>query len=267
MTDTEPGLRKINGIVGFFDILGYASFMERNSDIDAIAEVFQTINGIRPEMKKVLQESFNRLPEPNGDPVIKFVDELQLVVFSDTILVIATFPEPDVGRAQYALTHVIACAILSRRMFESGLPLRGSINTGEIFVQENCFAGQAIISAYNDSRELNLAATIVHDDVLKAFDGFPADWQRTKVLGSHFVQKYPAPLKSGQSARVNIVNFVGIYENGPRIDPDVRQWVARAFWGHKKEIGPDAYAKLFNTEMLCRFLLEYAPSRPPKLSD
>jgi hypothetical protein len=260
--DYPTSVTKINGIVGFFDILGYASFMEQNSDIDAITNVFQIINGIRPEMKKVLHQSFNRLTEAEDDPVIKFVDELRLVVFSDTILVIAKFPENDVGRATYTLTHVIACAILSHRMFENGLPLRGSINTGEIFLQENCFAGQAIIAAYNDSRELNLAATIVHDDVLKAFDRFPADWQRTNVLVSHFVQKYPAPLKGGRSARAKLLNFVGIYERDLKMSPDVRQWVARAFWGHKKEVTPDVYEKLFNTEMFCRFLIEYAPRNP-----
>lgn len=145
-------------IVGFFDILGYTSFLE-NSETEIIARsVLKIINSIP---KVVKDEASLIFPD-----ILNKYQEINFLVFSDSILMTLELESPSITIGNYnKWSRFIICAVfLYRMLLTSGLPVRGAISHGDIVIDKNCFAGEPIVNAYKLSTNLNLSATVVADE-------------------------------------------------------------------------------------------------------
>lgn len=106
-----------NGLIGFFDILGYQSFLENNDAETAASEVLDTINNIDTRVSSGLMASVKE----NGEDLKAAVDSIQWLVFSDTILMAMEWDEADTYRwAVFSAAAIELC----RQMFDFGLPRR-----------------------------------------------------------------------------------------------------------------------------------------------
>jgi hypothetical protein len=245
------------GWVGFFDILGYANLLQRNEPELIAEEVVplltsctkpEVINWIDSFLEKLrirnFEDSFTN-PQSRAQFFGKFLDDLNLLLFSDTILI--TMPTDrckDVESNPRFLIFYVACEILQFKLFRAGLPLRGAIDFGRFFVHDTFFAGHPIVNAYELCNGLELAACVVSKAAYDQMQGLKGFGRGSDL----FVSEYLVPTKNGE--RHFFVTRSFVYEK----NVDIRQQVMNAFWAHRKDITIDAQKKALNTEQWLRYL-------------
>lgn len=235
-----------HGIVGFFDILGYTNFLENNDAQDAATVIVDVLTKLHEKVPKLATEVFQHTAEEFRKPL----DRVEWLVFSDTILVVLPWSKAEVDRYRFNewVAFTMIAQILSRMMFDYGLPLRGAITTGDFVLEGNCFAGKSIIEAHHLSESLDLAATALSRG---AAQDMQVLFKKNGYSPHHLFQEYLLPLK-GQSHAKHLV-----LSPTPCVKPfqgDIPQLVAETFWRHNKDVPVNVVPKLKNTEMLFRFL-------------
>jgi hypothetical protein len=243
------------GIIGFFDILGYKSFLE-NNPAHAAREVVDELVGLEKSMAEEIRKAFSRAQTPaKAEEVVSL---LKWLVFSDTILLYTVFEDSDSPgkRSNRWISLNFACLLLWRRMFEFGLPLRGVVHAGEFLVEGTCFAGRAIVEAYHLAQDLELSACVYSH---AAFDALVhlANNPHDELLWSYIptqLFEYQIPRRSQKSERMFASNPLTIVLQGQQqyFSGDIRQLVHEAFWKHNKDIPEPAQMKLRNTEQFLR---------------
>ena len=243
------------GIIGFFDILGYQSFLENNRGDGAqqvlsyLAKLEEALPG---EMLKAL--SYAQAAEKAQE----LVALIKWLVFSDTIMLYTPFLDTDslAQRSNRWIVMHLACLLLWRRMFEYGLPLRGVIHTGEFLVQKNCFAGIAIAEAYTLSQDLDLAVCVYSPqafiELIKQANE-PVEPLLWRYIPTQIFE-YQAPRKTPKQPRLAVINPLTLILNGQErySQQDMGQIVYECLIRHNKDIPPKAQSKLDNTEQFMR---------------
>lgn len=258
------------GFVAFFDILGYKQIM-LNNDIHKTAQlVSDTLINIPANIIKNVKTGEN-MPETDQfevkqttiDSWQKTLSKINWLIFSDSILISLPFePQaPLLQILQHYAAFVIVCATLLNKTFSAGLPLRGAISFGEFFIEEKCFAGKPIISAYRTAQELEFSGCILAEDannfvsqlrkevIKKGHENMLTMLDQTTIL-------YLVPKKGAPSKRNRTINWVALdLEDFPKIEGNIRDYVTTAFLSHNKIALPLVQAKITNTEMFIRHVL------------
>ncbi len=239
------------GLVAFFDILGYQNIID-NNEIDSVSTL---ISGTLRKLPEILRKEARSLfkEEVVQDFVDKqYLSKINVRLISDSILASFCVSDPkDTADDEPMLMWWIFlkyCSLLARQMFALGVPVRGAIDHGMFYLDEQCFAGKPIINCYRLSQQLNLSGVVLVDttyekylELLKA-DNVPlADYNWNP--GMHCL----IPLKGGEDTRLYTLDWW----NHESTD-DVRQQIFEAFHAHQKDIRQDALSKLENTEMTAR---------------
>jgi len=172
-----------NGLIGFFDILGYQAFLENNppeTAADTVLAVLGKLTGLKDEMLLHMMKDLGVLQD-------RIEVEPQWLVFSDTVLLYldlnkVTEPlgqEPE-SRGQKIELHfyvfLLQCIALWKAMFAAGLPLRGAITQGNYLVKGPCFAGIPIVQAHQLGNDLNCAGVAIDQSV--------EQWRNTNLPGA-----------------------------------------------------------------------------------
>ncbi|MEQ8261207.1 MAG: hypothetical protein RH947_13005 [Alcanivorax sp.] len=234
------------GIVGFFDILGYTNFLQNNEAEQAARVVVDILNKIDRKVPELCSDIFDDAKSEFTD----VIERIEWLVFSDTILMALPWQQGEIDEIRFNewVAFTMAAQVLSRLMFDVGLPLRGGITVGEFLVEGNCFAGTPIIEAYRLSESLELSATALspaaQEDLKNLFRNSGYTW-------SHMYQEYLVPKKN----HINEKHLV--LSPTPCVMPhigDISQMVAESFFGNKKDVPPNVIHKLKNTEMYFRYV-------------
>ena len=257
------------GIIGFFDILGYQSFLENNEDVagEATEEVLNFIVTLEKRIPERILLNISR----NYKAVKKLLNEIKFLVFSDTILLTSTYVKnDDLDRKidKWAL-FLVASLHLNRWMFEYGLPLRGVITIGNFLIKEHCFAGKPIVDAYKMCHDLDLAACVMTDNAYQEVTNLINSSERKKIkkLLNDSIVKYLIPRKGGKEEKLptlNLLTFRGLKPKSKKSNvkskdnkTDVRQFIFNSFWKHNKDIKQEALSKVMNTEQYLRFIIRF----------
>lgn len=237
----------MNAIIGFFDILGYTNLLKQNDVGEITQKVIDIILNAKSEIYK---QNFESKTHPKAADVYKFI-EWRIV--SDSILVYSEFKLKnaiDVHWTQFLLFS----NIFQKYMFEEGLPVRGVINTGDIYIKENCFAGKPIIDAYELSKKIKMAACILHKDanvelkkivfsnlpessVYDLLIDYPFIYDRLfdcMLKGCTFIPKealFKAPEEFGNSYFLNMMILKGNTK-----EKSIEKYVEDSFSKHNKKI-------------------------------
>ena len=134
------------GIVGFFDILGFKHVADVETD-EALAGVARLVED------KILRIR-DRLAQEIPSEAALFNSSVHSCIFSDTILLWCEIPvPPHPYSAEYEVIYWNAffrvCTGLMRLMFNDGFPLRGAISAGKFFVKGYCFVGRPIMRCHS----------------------------------------------------------------------------------------------------------------------
>ena len=247
---SDPTQRQ-QGIIGFFDILGYSSFLENNEPEDAAKTVLATLLDLQKQVIELHKEQF---PAPNGCVVTRTMDEIKCLVFSDTILL--ALPSPHNLKDEFRTFHWILflnhSILLYRHLFCSGLPIRGTITYGDFLIKETCFAGRPIIDAYRLTQRLDLAAVVISDEAKSQMSKI--DDPKLKEALQVLSLEYLVPLNDGDVVRLNTLQPCTPQMKFSLKSIDIRQQVVECFWAHRKDIAPATLNKLNNTETFLRFV-------------
>jgi hypothetical protein len=253
------------GIIGFFDILGYQSFLDNNAEGDtkAVEVVLESLLAMPKQCSDHFEETFGKVEKNfgNGNELVKRIsNEIQSLIFSDTILLTCPYgaEENDETKLVRWLIFNYRAATLQRKMFDSGLPVRGAISHGDYILAESCFAGRSIIEAYRVCNQLDVAAVVLTESAKNEIAKRNKTCNPGEKLAdvfSNIIVEYLMPMKGLITERLYTINFAFL-EAPPflSLEGDERKLVSDCFWKHNKDIPPGIYDKLNNTEMLLRFL-------------
>ncbi|MEW6358924.1 MAG: hypothetical protein AB1696_21510 [Planctomycetota bacterium] len=245
------------GIVGFFDILGYENLLENNEPEDVLKNVISAIEQVPSETIRNISGGLNSPRFGNSRAVI---NELDWLAFSDTILLTMPYEsDDDTGKALKWVVFLLASEKLMQLMWIKGLPLRGAVDIGRFVVKGNFFAGRPIVEAYRMSHSLDLAAAVLTKRAEDEFRGLllQDDYRQIHDQLRLIVVDYLVPRKREKPEKLTTLNFFSVIGGGhylPTGDP--RQFVCRTFWKNNKDIPREAQSKVDNTEQYVRFLIE-----------
>jgi hypothetical protein len=256
------------GIIGFFDILGYQSFLVNNEDV--AGESTEKVLNFIVNLEKNIQSHVRNILK-NSKNFKKLVDEIKFLVFSDTILLTTTYArnEGNDRKTDRWILFLVASLKLNRWMFEYGLPLRGVITTGNFRIKEHCFVGKPIIDAYELCHDLDLSACVMTDKSFQEVTNLINSSKRKKIkkLLNASIVKYLIPKKGGKEEKLPTLNLFTLSGLKPKSKKsnvkskdnkiDIRQFVFNSFWKHNKDIPQEALNKVMNTEQYLRYIIRF----------
>ena len=150
------------GVVGFFDILGFGSYLKNDPDVRS-KQALEVLLKIRDEVPSRIKK---RVPDA-------LVAEMSWNIFADSILLTMPYPETkdklgaESQKRRRWLTFLFSSVVLLDHMFDQGLPIRGAITFGKYFCHENCLAGRAVVEAHELEQRINLSGAVLHESAEK----------------------------------------------------------------------------------------------------
>ncbi len=241
----------MKGLVGFFDILGYQSFLENNSASESALSVLDIINDTPKQAKANIEKATKADPDFEG--VSKALTHL---VFSDTIVFTLAYPENASADWVYlARIYLSVCSSwLTSAMFENGLPIRGVLHEGEFIIKEHCLAGKAIVEAYQLCSLLDFSGVVLSKSLGKSFIAS----QKAGAIGNDSLPlfNYLAPLKDGSEMKLVHANWLSYLTVREGFKKDAEGYVLSAFWAHQKDCPKSVDQKVHNTVKVMRKMLQ-----------
>jgi hypothetical protein len=242
----------MNGLIAYFDILGYQSFLENNSGAESALKVLELITGIPKANAARLSEQWKANETGNmGEMAKEIANSLRHLIFSDTIVLSLPYPHAATDKwKENALAYIgLVSALLSAEMFDQGLPVRGALVEGTFVVKESCLAGKAVVEAYRMCESLDLASVVFSPDL--------SPRTREAFIGSSYERyfvHYMTPLKGLPEKRFLHLNWAAFLPEGVRTRflSDISTFVLRSFWAHEKDCPLAVDQKIHNTQKLAR---------------
>ena len=252
MTKTQKGL------IGFFDILGYQSLLANNEPEIIVKSVLPLLTNLKTTLPDFLKDQiFEALNDFDSQDysseviknhLYKYIDEIEWLVFSDTILL--NMPVESIANESFKMAvFFTASTYLLRAMFDAGLPLRGSIDFGKYYIESNCFAGQPIVNTYQVAESLELSACVLSVNLMNEIDNLLKNEPIETSKFKHHLLSYLVPTKNGEKYCYSLLYFPSI-TNGN----DMRSTILSSFWKHKKSIPTSVQNKIENTEQWFHFV-------------
>lgn len=247
----------MQGILSFFDILGYQSYLENNTSSESALEVLELITSIPHVIKNDFRQKWIEA-SPDQNIATEIDNSLKMLIFSDTIVLAIEYPEnADNTWKETCLAYMImSSARLMARMFVFGLPMRGVIHTGDFIIKDICLAGKAVVEAYKICNSLNLSAFVISKELeieLKTYQMRQKPLFQTHNFGIYFV-KYLTQLRDNVEAKYLHFNWFSYldFSDDTSYKNNIDSFVFNHFWAHQKDISMEANNKVFNTIKLFR---------------
>lgn len=269
MDDLKPQ----EGIIGYFDILGYAKFMENNDVNTVAANVVETLTNLKKQVPETIYNYFKNWKI--NDTSLKMIKELaegiNWLIFSDTILLTSNY-SVDEGKKleekqfiklmQWAI-FVCTSSFLVRHMFEFGLPVRGVITKGKFIMKDSCYTGKPLIDAYNLANILDLSVCVITNIAYEEVENLVQFIKKIDVVLSRILQNafeyYLVPKKNEESPEklftLNFFCYLGVWKFYEFSKTDVKQMILDAFSKHNKSVTEREQNKVTNTEKHFLFLI------------
>jgi len=248
-----------HGLVGFFDILGYQQLICNNDIIPSAQLVSELIVGLADKVKKnLVLKSADDYKKKELESDLAMITSITI---SDSIVLFCPLNVPHRHPKTIAMVFTGYCSMLLRSSFDIGLPLRGAIDKGDYYHENNCFAGEPIINAYKLAESLPLSGAAITNSFAqwlddKATTGKPLDdYYTSKLL-------FPMAIEYGDEkiTRYFIDWFAPFKDWGP-LPSDLRDYVHTAFLAHNKDLMGSAVNKADMTEISIRKSVLRTPAK------
>jgi len=132
-------------IVAFIDILGFREIVMQSG--------FEEVNKIYDEFKGSVDDGVKRslfLLQRRPDKEIELdLNKVKVLVFSDCI--VWCYPTDGLKQPEYFMIMMALKGFffqIQNRVFHQGVPIRGGISIGNLFIQENKVFGAGLVKAY-----------------------------------------------------------------------------------------------------------------------
>ena len=240
----------MNGIIAFFDILGYKSFLKNNDAETSAQKVLDIISGTPAE----LLDGYAELKNDKLQAMLK--TQVKHLVFSDTIVLsLSWLPKAEEKIDRYTsimyFEHILVHLFI--KMFNAGLPVRGGISEGKFFIQDYCLAGDAVNLAHELCESIDCSGLVFGKELGASI--ITVNKQR------HLT--YYTPFKKNdtisEAPYLHCNWLFALKRSFPKqyalAVADPAMFVARAFWCHNKDMPLSTDRKFENTVKLVRRLI------------
>lgn len=251
------------GFIGFFDILGYGSFLE-SGITEVTLKVLDILSDLPRRMISETNDFFGNVPD---EDIQWELDRIIPLVVSDSILLRSSYDEDrdPAKRTAQAATFLVTACVFQRIMFEEGLPVRGAIAFGEFIFVDHAFAGKPIIDAYKLGHSLNLAACVLHETTENEFKALIVAAPEFKGFLGEGLQlvRYRTPVKD-VTKKLNLLCLNLVWPTLKGYTPlkertSLRRYVLEQFSAYNKQVGPNEDSKIENTEEFLQLLYDRFP--------
>ncbi len=248
----------MNGYIGFFDILGYQSFLKNTTNDNEQKRILQEIVAIRNSIPSSVRTSG---PEKLPSGLNKIINEIQWIIFSDTI-VFAIEESTVIEHTLYqCITAFTTVKHLMTRMFNYGFPLRGALHYGQYNVIESCMAGTGILEAHDAGQNLDLSGCVLTQPLI-------AKWESVSNSENTFLNEiscdYAVPVSGNKIKKQKCLMWFGKDDEDKKMQSDEIKnilkedkydlYVRNAFWKHNKTVSDSkTKRKLKETERFIRY--------------
>ena len=245
-------MNKKTGLVAFFDILGYQSFLEQNEPELAAGKISEFVEKVKDFPKdtfmKLIVPDEKEKPEANHH-ITKLLNEITCFIISDAIILALEVDSSQTADSTFRKRYfIVYCSMLFNELFSYGFPPRGAIEYGDYILLKTqdslLFAGKPIVDAYQSAMNLDLSACQVSNSL-----GEPPN-----AFENHTYLKYKTPLKTGDERELKLLMsfYFDVQENTYHTISDLTQFVVDSFTAHKKMIDKSVRNKIVNTELFLR---------------
>lgn len=246
------------GIVAYFDVLGYQSFLE-NNDIEVCREAIEEIFVKIPER---VGTNFDYSLAP-ADEVLQCIDKYfkshPITTFiSDTIIFFFDFDLIEEDKIPILLHQILYYLLFFVRIsLEEGFPMRGYVDYGQFYYNndgnKNIIAGKTIVNCYQGANNLNFSGLILSECMYKYYEEFKSNEVIKKIFDQKAIHKYLVDTKNGECSKY-VGNFL-FSDNNAMIEADLVQYIFKNFHKHNKEINNEVMEKIKNTEKIMRHFI------------
>lgn len=198
-------------IIAFLDVLGYRSLIE-NNELDEVAKL---IDSTFLEIPPMLGKKFEGICPPSTNSKLWNTSIPGHIIVSDSILIYSQFitiTNDDLTSGLFnsdkLFLFFLYLEYVSFFMLHAGLPVRGGIDMGQIYINQSTFVGKPIVRAYEIAEELDFAGIVFHPEnkenfeVLEEMCGENNAWN---IRDFFFNARYP--LKSGNTRQGLVFNY------------------------------------------------------------
>lgn len=255
-------------IVGFFDILGFSQL----ADVDTDDKLARAARLIKQQLVEIPQDAAKELDV--WPPL--FNKQLNWCIFSDTILLWYDIP-PNEPEVYYWYYFFGVCARLMTQTFNAGLPLRGAISTGKIWVDDHCFVGKPIIECYKLANRTDWAGCVL---TRAAKSRLKQLWSNPESISIRICMeqvclRYKVPMKSPRTVKEHnskgrsqmVIKWFHDDRRAAPADmaPAIPGVARKSFKAHGKRLTKDAKRKLKHTTEFLVFVDSlYANANRPR---
>ena len=255
--NVESGIK--TGFIGWFDILGYKSFLERSD----LAHAVKVVREVQAEIRLAGTERFEGIVScvPGSQVEEKVVARevfasIIWMIFSDTVLLGLPVPEGEkTWKARLRIATFLELAkYVHLDFFFAGLPLRSAISFGRFYVHDNLslFAGSPLVEAHDWAESQNWSGCVFTPSAERIVNQLSAESrQEARELLNMYSIRHPVCLlakhSDGKTTREMLcLNWV---KSKPGFaGMDVAGFVRDRFSAHNKDISSGSVqSKIDNT--------------------
>lgn len=248
---------KKKGVVCFFDILGYQNIIKQDNYELASNVIEKILYKVPIDALETTKQLFNNKNNATFDAAILSIKKSRPVIVSDSILYVLPLNGKKSDSVRL-IVFIIYMAHFVRMNFELGLPLRGAIDFGEVYIHKNSFAGSSIVDTYTLSSKMEYSGCILTDRFMKMYNDVLLPEFEKAAAG--FPIKIMSPFKDGNKIMYNL-NWVNPFPKFGNFDREVRQYIFDSFFEHNKDVSDREIEKINNTEKLIRYCLHLFKKR------
>jgi hypothetical protein len=247
------------GLVGWFDILGYESFLA-NSELAYAGEVIRDVmagtQARGAEHIESILADFQSPPERREKLAVvvrETKDSTKWMVFADTIVLVSSVPqsEPRWKASLRMGTFFEQVKNLIAEFFFGGLPLRGAISFGEFYTHDKSplFAGKQLVEVHKFAEAQQWSGCIVTPSEETILSSRPRNLEEVFV---RYTVQHPVSLRWKGCCEIETNSMLCLNWlsgcNWARVDTPLPELVKAQFAMRNKDISrPDVQTKIKNT--------------------
>lgn len=239
-----------NAIVSMFDILGFSSLL-CEEDLEKIKDYMIGIEKLTDSNSDGVRSSGN-VTDELGNIMGKLLEpdnENKLVEYKFAFDTMIYYAKGDEERDFYNII-VITAKLLAYSYFLMGLPIRGAISYGELYVDDKNIFGKSLINAHNYEAKQEWSGCILSPELINRFESTDIF---AKMCIDNLLLEYYVPIKvkdkkgcirieNEKSYTINWMQYAG---RNISLDGFKKQWFALRKDGYK--CSEEVKRKLENT--------------------
>ena len=250
-----------DALIGTFDILGAKAIYAADEKDSARTFASFIVRAISESINKPIHEmqSYYEKKNPIGGRLNELIKRTSSYIYADTIVFTCDVSGFNLSMMRFATEYFQCMGIeITRRMFASGLPIRGCLNYGTTahYNDEKTIvvSGKAYVDALNIADGLEFSGAVITEELYKVIQESQKAIEYPPV---HYSLNLPCVVKDKKECATRDMWCLDWLDDTEFLkgQADVRQLIFNSFASHGKVVCDSVNAKINNTENIIRLMI------------